>query len=147
MAKGTFTVRKVEQGEPLHRPCEACGAGPDVAPVAVCKCRATTYYLPGDELSRLAGDAQRDARWAASFAAKYAPRAAEFPLVAKFPQEWSELAVAISRAQICAHVKPFDPENPTPHQRRYFMPEDEAARMAEGLLSAILALDVTTPVV
>lgn len=139
-------MRKLKKGDALHEPCPVCEVGPDAAPVTVCKCRATTYYLPGDELSALCGDAQSAKRWAAEFAEKYSPRAAEFPLVAKFPEQWSALAIAIRSAQIRMHVKPYDPDNPQPFVRNYFMSDDEAARMAEDLLSKIASLDVTAPV-
>ncbi len=146
MSKGSYTLRKLKKGEVSHDGCPHCGSGPDTAPVQVCECRATTYYIPGDDVSRLCGDAQSAERWAANLAAKYAGRAAEFPLVAKYPKQWSALAQSILGTQIRLHVRPFDEDPNQDIARFHFMTEDEAARMAEDMLSRIVALDVTAPV-
>jgi hypothetical protein len=146
MSKSWYTVSKVKKGDALHGDCRHCGSGSESAPVQVCKCRATTYYIPGDDLSQLCGDAQTAEGWAANLAAKYSPRSDEFPLAAKYPKQWSAMAQTILSTQIRLHVKPYD-EDPNQNIARFhFMAEDEAARMTEDLMSHIASLDVTAPV-
>lgn len=146
MSKPTYRITKLKKGDALHPPCGICGVGPDVAPVTVCKCRATTYYIPGDDLSRLCGDAQSAKSRAEHLTAKYAARADEFPLVAKFPKQWGALAQAVYMAQVTMHIKPYDEDPNQEIWKLHMMDEDEAARMAEDLLSKIAALDVASPV-